>query len=345
MSLEQYNHMRQAANTAGAFVAVSIAKTITVDLLLQAIAYNQLDDPVVDVRLRNKIDKRLQERTESENVLRQEFLMSYILAPLPAEGPLPELSSATIPDTNRLDAEASVAVYNHSYDTVVHVVMYVPRLHGLVAAGNSLTLDRLLYDFQPQRTRSVMTDKRDEEVVLEIDDVLVADKGILYVLRHPLTSTSFAINLVSDFENYQKFRSKFSKAIVELPLGSVAVSAIENAPYAMRNYCAASAALAKASMPHGYQDISKEDFDDIDEVIRSLLYDEDRFFSDLLCRDVGVRLLAAECGLDCNVSSFDFELANKLQLARYLAICLNSVALKEPLPEIPEWAPYLTRCT
>lgn len=351
MSLDLYNQKRQAAHIAGALVAINMAKTLVTDLLARAVVFNRLDEPIIDLKLRNKLNDATQDTGDSDvdkTAVKQEFLMSYAVLPTPNRQPTTGVSGHLIPEKNKIDAMASVAVYNHSYDTVVHIVMYVPRMQGLISAGNSLSLDKLLCRYQPTYLKSVLTDTSNSQMAIELDDVSVGDKGTLYVFRHPLTATSFAINLVSSDESYQKFRNKFAKSLIELPSVSETAAyarAIEDTEFAMYNYCRTVDEFNKAALPVGYNDIAEEDLNSIAEFINSLLYDEDRFFSDLLSRDVGVRLLAAECGLDCNVSSFDFELANKLQLARYLTICLDNAALENPIPEIPEWATYLTRST
>lgn len=351
MSLDLYNQKRQDAYIAGAFVAINMAKTLVTDLLARAVVFNKLDEPIIDLKLRNKLNDATQNTSAGaadKTAIKQEFLMSYAVLPTPNRQLPTGVPGELIPETNKIDAVASVAVYNHSYDTVVHIVMYVPRLQGLISAGNSLSLDKLLCRYQSTCLRSVLTDTSNSQMAIELDDVSVGDKGTLYVFKHPLTATSFAINLVSSDDSYQKFRNKFAKSLIELPSMSETdayARAIEDTEFAMHNYCRTVAEFNKAALPVSYNDIAEEDLNSIAEFINSLLYDEDRFFSDLLSRDVGVRLLAAECGLDCNVSSFDFELANKLQLARYLTICLDNVALENPIPEIPEWATYLTRST
>jgi hypothetical protein len=349
MSLELYNQKRQAAHIAGAFVAINMAKTLVTDLLVRSVVFNRLDEPVIDLKLRDKLNDATQGSDAADKpVVRQEFLMSYAVLSTPGRQPVMGVPAQLIPETNKIDAVASVAVYNHSYDTVVHIVMYVPRLQSLINAGNSLSLDKLLYRYQPTYLKSVLTDTSNSQMAIELDDVSVGDKGTLYVFRHPLTATSFAINLVSSDDSYQKFRSKFAKSLVELPSISeidAHARAIEDNEFAMHSYCRAVDEFNRAALPAGYGDIAEEDLSSVDEFINSLLYDEDRLFSDLLSRDVGVRLLAAECGLDCNISSYDFELANKLQLARYLTICLDNAALENPVPEIPEWATYLTHST
>lgn len=343
MSLEQYQQKRQAASLSGAIVAINMARTLATDLLKQAVSCAQFDDPpVLDRELRNRIDKK---KERDDSAVRHEFLMSYLLTPVHNDdGETMALEPARTPNTHRLDASAVVAVYNHSYESVVHVAMYVPRMRGLIDAGNMLKLDRLLYDYQPSFIRSVLNDNRDEEMVVEIEDVSVANKGVLVVIRHPITMTLFAVNLLHDIDNYEKFKTRFAKSLIELPHSSS--YAILNEPQvSLRQYCEAASELSRAALPAGYRDVSKEDSGFIDDFVVSVLNDQDRFFNDLLCRDVGVRLLAAECGLDCNVSSFDFELSNKMQLARYLTLCLDSTTLENPVPEIPEWATYLTRCT
>ncbi len=342
MSLEQYQQKRQLANLTGAVVALNMARSLATDLLVQAVIGKKFDDPTVDSQLRRRINDKLK---EIEPVTTQEFLTSYFMIQLPATaGDSVSLAPDMTPDTHRLDMSGSVAVYNHSYETVMHVVLYVPRLEGLIAAGNSFKIDRILMEYHSPAIKSLLSDSDDDEMVAEIVGVSVVSKGILVIIRHPRTRTLFAVNVISCANNYKRFRARYSKSLVDLPRNPY-FAAIDNPRLAISNYCEAADEFNRAALPDGYQNVSKEDFQSLDDVISSVLNDQDRFFSDLLCRDIGVRLLAAECGLDCNVSSFDFELANKMHLARYLALCMDSAALDNLLPEIPEWASYITRCT
>lgn len=157
--------------------------------------------------------------------------------------------------------------------------------------------------------------------------------GISMGLADMETRTQFHWQLVLSSAAYEQVPGKAKKPRSE---------SLEEPRMCLNNYFQHWNTLRLAEMPELLPNISPTHV--------NLLVDEllaDYTLSEVANRATGLRLLAAQTGLHCNIHSLDFEKADKPKLLAYLVARLIGSTRGLPLPnEVPPWAQkFLGSCT